>query len=252
MKTITAALAALAFALAAAPALAGVVITQDQTATGQFGERKSEQTIMVQGNKQKMVTQDRQVITDLDNNAMYLIDPVHSNYIQIPFPPTGAMAVAVAHAAGAMDFKKTGTTRTVLGYSCQDYTGSGQSMSGDYTVTECFSTSAPGTKEFTAFQKAMADKLKNVVPASNTPDGIPLAADSTVQMNKMKLPNLPPDQAAKLQQQLANMKPVVTKTTVTKLEEKTLPADTFTVPAGYTARQMGVPPGAPAAAPAPH
>jgi len=81
----------------------------------------------------------------------------------------------------------------VLGYACNDYTGTGQSMSGDYTVTECFSTSAPGAKEFNAFQKAMATKLKSVVPESNTPDGIPLASDSTVHMNTMRLPNLPPE-----------------------------------------------------------
>jgi len=139
----------------------------------------------------------------------------------------------------------------VLGYACNDYTGTGQSMSGDYTVTECFSTSAPGAKEFNAFQKAMATKLKSVVPESNTPDGIPLASDSTVHMNTMRLPNLPPEQEQKLQQQLAKMKPVTTKTEVTKLEAKNLPADTFTVPKGYAQRTLGMPPAAQAKAPAP-
>jgi Domain of unknown function (DUF4412) len=249
MKTI--AFAAAAFVLTTLPARAGVVVTQQQIANGQFGERKTEQTIMIQGNKQKMITGERQIITDLDNNVMYLIDPSKSSYFQLPFPPTGPMAQAVAHAAGAMDFKKGTTTRKVLGYSCTDYSGKGQSMSGDYTVTECFSTSAPGAKEFNAFQKAMAAKLKSVVPETNTPDGIPLASDSTINMNTMKIPNLSPEQAQRLQQQLAKMKPVTTKTEVTKLEAKDLPADTFALPKGLTQRTLGMPPAGEAKAPAP-
>ncbi len=250
-KSIFAVAATLALAIASTPARAGVVITQEQTANGQFGERKSSQTIMIQGNKQKMITNDREVITDLDNSVMYLIDPAKSSYIQIPFPPTGPMAAAVAHAAGAMDFKKGTNTRKVLGYSCTDYTGSGQSMGGDYVVTECFSTSAPGAKEFTTFQKSMAAKLKDIVPMTNTPDGIPMASDSTVTMGNMKLPNLSAEQQQKLQQQLAHMKPVTTKTMVTKLETKDLPSDTFAVPKGYSQRQIGMPPGSAGAAPAP-
>jgi hypothetical protein len=255
MKAFSFAAAAVAVALSTPPTRAGVVITQQQTANLQSGARQSEQTIMIQGNKQKMVTGEREIITDLDNNVMYLIDPTKSSYFQLPFPPTGPMAQAVAHAAGAMDFKRGTTARKVLGYSCTDYTGTGQSMSGDFTVTECFSTTAPGAKEFNAFQKAMAAKLKSVVPESNTPDGIPLASESTVHMNTMKLPNLPPEQAQKLQQQLAKMKPVTTKTVVTTLEAKNLPADTFAVPKGYTQRTLGMPPAgqaqAPASAPSP-
>ena len=223
---------------------------QDQTATGQFGERKSTQTIMIQGNKQKMVTNDHEIVTDLDNNAVYMIDPAKKSYIQIPFPPKGPLGKMVQSAAGTMDFKKEAATRTILGYSCSDYSGSGQSMGGDYTVTECFSTSAPGATEFSTFQKSMAAKLKGMAPTGNIPDGIPLAGDSTVKMNTMKIPNLPPEQAQMFQQKIAAMKPVTTKTVVTKIESKTLPADTFSIPAGYTQRQLGMPPAMTAPAPA--
>ena len=249
MRRIVVAVAALGVAFAALPARAGVVITQEQTSSVSTGAPRT-QTIMVQGNKQKMLANDRVIITDLDNSAMYVIDPAKSSYVQIPFPPSGPMAAAVAHASGAMDFKKDKSTRKVLGYSCNDYTGSGRSMSGEYTVTECFSTSAPGAKEFTAFQKAMAAKLKGIVPNSNTPEGIPLASNSVVKMSNMKLPNLTPEQQQKLQAQIAKMKDVTTSTQVTKLESKTLPADTFTVPAGYTERKIGMPmmPPKPAAA----
>ena len=251
MKTISFAAAAVAVVLSTLPARAGVVITQQQTANLQSGPRQSEQTIMIQGNKQKMVTGEREIITDLDNNVMYLIDPSKSSYFQLPFPPTGPMAQAVAHAAGAMDFKKGTTTRKILGYSCTDYLGTGQSMQGDYTITECFSTSATGAKEFNAFQKAMAAKLKSLVPQINTPDGIPLASDSTIKMNTMKIPNLPPEQAQRVQQELAKMKPMTTNTEVTRLEAKNLPADSFAVPKGYTQRTLGMPPAGQAQAPAP-
>jgi hypothetical protein len=67
----------------------------------------------------------------------------------------------------------------------------------------------------------------------------------------MRLPNLPPDQAQRLQQQLAKMKPVTTKTEVTKLEAKNLPAETFAVPKGYTQRTLGMPPASEVKAPGP-
>ena len=60
-----------------------------------------------------------------------------------------------------MNFKKAGTTREIAGYKCTDYDGGGHMMAGDYTVKECFSTSAPGAEEFAAFEKKMADKLKS-------------------------------------------------------------------------------------------
>ena len=256
-KANVAAVAALAAALFAAPAYAGVVISQTNTVNLESGPRKTDTTIMVQGNKQKVVMNGREIVTDLDAGTTYLVDPDRKNYIKMPFPPPGAMG-AMSRAAAALDYKKDPTSRKILGYSCNDYSGSGSSMGGDYTVTECFSTSAPGAKEFTAFQKAMAAKLKGVAPATNVPDGIPLAMDSTVKRNTMKLPNLSPEQQQRLTAQLANMKPVTTHTEVTKIEQASLPADTFAMPAGYNQAQMpgmggmggGMAPAAPAPSPA--
>ena len=56
---------------------------------------------------------------------------------------------------------------------------------------------------------------------------------------------------SRIRNQLAKMKPVTTKTVVTKLEAKNLPADTFAVPKGYTQRTLGMPPAGQAKAPAP-
>ncbi|HTR63885.1 MAG TPA: hypothetical protein VMH37_19390 [Candidatus Binataceae bacterium] len=253
-KATFAAVAALAAALVVTPARAGVVISQTETATGQFGERKTDTTITIQGNKQKVIRNGRENIVDLDAGTSYLIDSDHSSYMKLPFPPPGG-AAAMAHAGAALDFKKDSTSRKILGYSCHDYSGSGSSMGGDYTVTECFSTSAPGAKEFSTFQKAMAAKLKGVIPSSNIPDGIPLAMDSTVKLNTMKMPNLTPEQQQKLAAQIAKMKSVTTHTEVTNVEAKTIPADEFLPPKGFTETQVpkmggGMPLPAPAPSPA--
>jgi hypothetical protein len=252
MKTLTAAAAAISIALAAAPALAGVVITQQQTINAQSGQQKRDQTVMVQGNKQKMITGDHEIITDLDKGVMYVIEPTRKDYLEIPFPPRGPMAAAMARKS-TLSFKKSGQSRKVAGYSCEDYKGTGESMAGDYTVTECVSLSAPGAKEFNAFEKLMASKLKGtgMAPSGDVPQGVPLASDSVVNMNKLNMPGMSPEQQQKLQEMMAKRKPTTTSTVVTKIEEKKLPEDTFVVPAGFTKRElrapmgMGMPHGAP-------
>ena len=162
MRKLTALVAGMTLAMTALPAAAGVVITQKQHVTSGTNTRDSEQTISVQGNKQKMVTERHTIITDLDNGKMYVLDPNAKTYFEIEFPPKGQMATMMAASTNAaMNFKKAGTTREIAGYKCTDYNGGGHMMAGDYTVKECFSTSAPGAEEFAAFEKNMADKLKN-------------------------------------------------------------------------------------------
>jgi len=61
-----------------------------------------------------------------------------------------------------------------------------------------------------------------------------------------------PEQAARFKEMMAKQGPQTTKTVVTKIAERDLPADTFEAPAGYQRRNMGgpgggPPPGAPSA-----
>jgi hypothetical protein len=94
----------------------GVVITQEQHVTSGQSTRDSEQTILVQGNKQKMVTERHTVITDLDKGLMYVIDPKEKTYFEIAFPPKGQMAATMAASTtAAMNFKKAGTSREIAG-----------------------------------------------------------------------------------------------------------------------------------------
>src|SRR6202045_747275 len=202
MRKLTALVAGMTLAMTALPAAAGVVITQKQHVTSGTNSRDSEQTISVQGNKQKMVTEKHTIITDLDVGKMYVLDPSAKSYFQIEFPPQGQMATMMAASTNAaMNFKKAGSSREIAGYKCADYNGGGHMMAGDYTVKECFSTTAPGAEEFAAFEKHMADKLKSAAtPAASgeIPGGVPLALDSTLKMGKANIPGISPEQPAKI------------------------------------------------------
>jgi hypothetical protein len=256
MKTLTAAAAAISIALAAAPALAGVVITQQQTMNSENGERKTNQTVMVQGNKQKVVTATNEVILDLDKGTMYVVDTPQKNYLEIPFPPRGVIASAMLRHTG-LSFKKIGKSQKIAGYPCEEYTGSGKTMFGDYSVTECVAKGAPGAKEFYSFQKLMASKLKSsgAAPSGDIPDGIPMSSETVTRMNAINFTGMSPEQQKRIQQAVAKRKPTTTSTVVTKIEEKKLADSDFAVPAGFNKRQMKINMGAPMGAahfPTPH
>ena len=245
MRKLTALVAATTLAMTALPATAGVVITQKQHVTSGTNARDAEQTIFVQGNKQKMVTERHTIITDLDKGMMSVLDPKTKTYFEIPFPPKGQMATMMASStAAAMNFKKAGTTREVAGYKCTDYDGGGHMMAGTYTVKECFSTSAPGAGEFAACEKNMAEKLKSEGAAGGNgevPGGMPLALDSSMKMGNVSVPGMSPEQAAKINEMMAKRPPVVTNTVVKKIESKKLAENEFAIPDGFTKRELPAP-----------
>lgn len=263
MRKLTALLAGITLAMSALPAVAGVVVTQKAHVTNGRNSRDSNQTISVQGNKQKVVDDrtislqgDKQkevseqvLITDLDKGVIYVINPKQKTYFEREFPPKGPMAQTMAAStAAAMNFKKAATSREIAGYKCNDYNGAGHSMAGDFTVTECFSTTAPGAEEFSAFERSVMSKLKSAgaaVPDSgNVPRGMPLALDATTKMgSNVSIPGMSPEQAAKISQMMKNRPPVVTSTVVQKVETQKLASDTFTVPAGFTKEEPPAGPG---------
>jgi hypothetical protein len=256
MKKLAASFAALVIFAGSGAAYAGVVVTEQEVIDQGGGQPVTRmRTVMIQGNKQKMVTDRAQVVTDLDSGTMYLMNAEKKQYIEVPFPPKGPMGQMMAQRMSTLTFKKTGGSKTLSGYACQEYTGAGSMMGNEYTVTGCFSTKAPGAGAFDTFQKAMAAKVKGTPMAmvGEVPDGVPLQLDSTTKITNF--PGMSPDQAAKLKQMFANRPPVVSKTTVTQIASKDLPADTFKVPAGYSKQEMptsgpmgGGAPGAPAPA----
>jgi hypothetical protein len=241
MKKFAAALAALAIFAGATVVHAGVVVTEEEVIDQGNGTPVTRnRTVMIQGNKQKMVTDRTQVVTDLDSGKMYLMSPEKKQYVEMPFPPAGPMAQMMAQRMSTLSFKKTGGSKTISGFPCQEYSGAGSMMGNQYTVLGCFSTKAPGAGDFDAFQKTMATKVKGTAMAmqGQVPDGVPIQLNSTTKITNFAMPGMSPEQSAKLKQMMANRPPVVSKTTVTQIASKDLPADTFTVPVGFTRQEM--------------
>jgi len=240
MKSGFTAATALAIAIAATTASAGVVISQ-QVSFNQAGERKTDQTVMVQGHKQKIIAGDRESITDLDAGKTYILAAKSKTFIEIPFPPTGMFAMAMVVQGSTVELKKSGGTHQVAGYACQDYTGAALIGRSNLDVTQCVARDVPGTREFVEFQKAMADKLKGkpLARKGEIPDGIPVSSTVTRTVAPFTPPpGFSPERAAKIKAMMAKYKPVTINTTVSKIEVKDLPADTFVVPAIYRKPEM--------------
>jgi hypothetical protein len=254
MKKITALLGgALTLAMLAAPAIGGVVITQQITKSGGYNANPNaaptEETVMVQGGKQKVIDKKFVMIIDADNSTMYVLNPESKIYYQQDFP-TGKVSTLAASASAAKQMKKTGQTRTVAGYKCVEYTGSGHVMRGDFTMTECLSTEAPGAAEWAAYQKMFSEKTKGAQLDSGgeIPDGIPLESNSSLKLGTATIPGMSAEQTAQFHKMLANRPPNVMKTAVTKVVVEKLSPDTFEVPKDYTKRELPAMPSMSAAA----
>jgi hypothetical protein len=241
MKSTVAAAATLAFALAATTASAGVVISQKVVITDQLGEHKSEQTMLVQGTKRKVISGESEILTDLDAGKVYFIRPKDKQYVEVGFPPTGMFARMMARQGISVGFTKGDATHKVAGYTCQEYAGAAPVGINTLNMTECVASDAPGAKEFAEFQKAMAEKLKGtgLAPNGDVPDGVPVSSTSTFTAPPFTPPKgMAPEQAKQMEELMAKRKPTVTNTTVSKIEAKDLPADTFILPANYTRREV--------------
>lgn len=243
MKTFSAIFAASLFLLVAAAAHAGVVLQETETIDRGSGPPETQdRTVMVQGNKQKTVTPRSQVLIDLDKGSMYVVNIERKAYVEMPFPPAGKMGQMMAQRMAAMDFQKTGKHATVAGYPCDEYTGGGDMGNGKYTVLGCFSSSAPGAADFTAFQKVMAAKLKGDNGAKgNIPSGVPLEVTSTSKMTSFNMPGISADQATKIKDMLSKRPPVTNKTVVTKVSVQDIAESDFAVPNGYEKQDMPSP-----------
>jgi hypothetical protein len=226
---------------AAGLACAGVVVDEQQT-VDQPGGRTVTRTrvVMIQGNKQKSVIDDgsRTVITDLDRGVMTMMDSKRKSYVELPFPPRGPMA-AMASGMPKMNFKKTGQQQKLIGYSCDVYTGLGKIGQNQVSVDGCFSSSAPGASDYTAFQKTMAQKVKgtSIGGMGEIPDGVPLSLEVTTKTGQISTGGMSAEQAAKVNQMLSNRQ-FVTNTVVNKISLQDLPADSFTVPSDYTKQPL--------------
>ncbi len=239
MKFTVAAAAVIALALAATTASAGVVISEKVDLDRQGVKSKTKQTVMIQGHKKKVITDEDETVTDLDAGTMYIIKPKYKEFFKIALPPTGVYAMKMVWEGASVGLNKAAAaSHKVAGYTCQDYTGSKHITRFDLSVIKCVASDAPGAKEFVEFQKAQAAKFKGTILApkdGEIPDGIPVASiTKQVATPWNPPPNVPPQVVANIKASIASFKPIVRGTSVTKIEVKDLPADTFAVPSGYS------------------
>jgi len=245
MRSTVAAGAGLLLAIAATTASAGVVISQDVVDTDLAGKQhKSEVTVMLQGNKQKIVLPARAIITDLDAGKVIVLIPGSKGSASFPLPPPPRIAMLLSRFGMFVGYQKASGGGKVAGYECQNYTGSDNEGRLKIDATACVASAAAGAAEYTAFGKGLAAKLKgsHVEIKGDVPDGVPVSSTLTIGSIPPPIPKgFPPEQAAKVKESEAKLKPVLRSAKVTKIEVKDLPADTFMVPADYNASAPGKP-----------
>ncbi len=238
-----AAIAAVLLVPASATTLfAGVVMAETSIASGPNGETSSQHGIVyVQGNKQKVETQEVATITDLDKNVIYIIDKHERAYTELPLP-----ALTASKAAGPQEkqiqLNKTAETRVVADHPCYEYRATEANKLEHVTISACVSTSAPGAKEVSEFERKMVARLRGQ-KSERTPDsravGLMLEKQSVVRLRL-------PDPALHKAYRTAL---VVAETRVNDIQLKRLAAATFEPPKGFSKLQnqprRRVPPASP-------
>ena len=259
-----------AFTAGARMAAAGVVVEQQVT---RESEAVQEQTVMVQGKKEKWINGPLVVVSDLDSDVMTVSNSAAKVFVQRPLFLNSSLARQPSRSSARerterldpeqpmsllllAKLNKTGNHQKAAGYGCDEYAGVAHLPEGDFSLTACFSTSAPGAAEFGGFMRTLMAKAKpEVAGEKRLPPGIPLSLVSTLKRRPFSLPSwMSSEQVARAKQILD--KPIITRTVVTKLTIRDLPASTFEPPTSYSRIGMLLPrpaatPRAPAAGTAP-
>ena len=140
MRTLENAIIATILILFGQPVHAGVVMSETEVQSGLGDSTTINKTVYVQGKKQKIETSHDEKIIDLEKGVLYKIDSNRQSYVRIAFPPKREREVAGASVKlGAVALKKTGRSRSIDGYSCEEYRGIGRLDVMDVTVDQCMS-----------------------------------------------------------------------------------------------------------------
>jgi len=209
---------------------AGVVMTETSTMSGPTGETSSlDRTVYVQGNKQKVERSDVTTITDLDNSLIYIIDNKDRAYTEVPFHALGSSEPADARSE-TIQLNKTGKTRVIADYPCNEYRTSEGNKLERVTISACVSTSAPGVKEVSEFERKMALRLSGRESERLNGDDSAMLMLEKQSVLSFRLPDLSRHQAYRVASLLA-------KTRVNEIQVKTLSAATFQPPKGFSKLQ---------------
>lgn len=249
-------------------ASAGVIIEKQTVLDDGTGKPSTDrQTVMVEGNLKKVIGNDGSItIIDLGRGIASGITPGKQVSHECPFSAVAELAttmgsftaqfqqtlgVSVPGSANTfpglpestdVTYRKSGGTKTVAGYRCDEYTASAQSSvfggASGQTVEDstnaCFSITAPGGAELAAFDRQFAAQLKLKTPETAQPEGLKLSEETTRKVSFGLPPGMPAELRAQMAAQMPPQKPMVSRTQVTSIKTANLPADTFVIPAGYT------------------
>jgi hypothetical protein len=225
---------------------AGVVMTETSITSGPAGETSSlDRTVYVQGNKQKVERSGVTTITDLDNSIIYIIDNKDRAYTEVPLHALGSSEQADARgdiiepfdkiepsdARGeTVQLNKTGETRVIADHPCNEYRASEGNKLERVTISACVSTSVPGAKEVSEFERKMAVRLSGRESERLSGNDSAMLMLEKQSVLSFRVPDLSRHQAYRTSSLLA-------KTRVNEIQVKTLSAATFKPPKGFSKLQ---------------
>ncbi len=222
------------------PASAGVVLQRRQTINSGGQQRSIEETVMIQGAKEKRTVEHLDIITDLEARKVTTIDHTSKSYVETEYPPPTAPAGAIAMQLGlVVDYSQQSGERMVAGYKCEYYKGVRTSRVAELVITQCVTTDAPGADAYSAFDRQRIEVLKaeHANVSNHLPPGMPLEVTLSVARAMPATRDTDPEKLRGLQEMIAKQPKTSATTEVLKVAARNLPADTFNVPKGYTRRE---------------
>jgi len=230
-------LGALLCAFGSTAAEAGVVITQEVTKADGTGKTTTDpSTVMIEGNRMKMISPEGTMIFDLDKSSMIVLNEPAKTATEVTLSSVGDLAAG----AYSGDFKPTGRKRTVAGYPCEEYKHEFKTLGGEVSTVSCISKEAPGAEEAAAFYRRMAEKVAKG-KAGSPPKGIALAEEADIKPTKLEMPGLPPEMAKQIAQAQSQQMPKKSKVVVTSVKTQALGPEVFAAPAGFEVKKMEIP-----------
>ena len=205
-------------------------MAETSTTSGPAGETSSlDRIVYVQGNKQKVERSGVATITDLDNSIIYIIDNKDRAYTAVPLHALGSSEPGDARGE-TIQLNKTGQTRVIAGHPCNDYRASEGNKLERVTISACVSTSAPGAKEVSEFERKMAVRLSGRESERLSGNDSAMLMLEKQSVLSFRVPDLSRHQAYRTGSLLA-------KTRVNEIQVKTLSAATFKPPIGFSKLQ---------------
>src|SRR5260221_7638676 len=216
------------------PAFAGVVIAETSMQQTPVEETWRKRTIYVQGNKQKVESESTEdTITDLDNSVIYVIDKNHRSYAELSLKALHPLRPPEARNS-VLKLSKTGKTRVIAKHSCNEYRGTAGNSLVNTTISACVSRNPPGADQVTAFEHEMMSRLSGrAIPQSAKGEAAALVLEKQSSVN-FRIPDVSGRNAYRTASLLA-------RTEISDIQLKTLPADTFEPPKGFSKLQRRIP-----------